>query len=177
MKTYFRLRLIGVMLGVYALGATACETEGCTTDSCNHAVEIHVTAAAWLMGDYTVGVTTPERAFTCSLSLPELDSEGSAGAAGQTASSGSRAHCTQTAGPAAEQWEFPSIDFDRGFRINLDWETTELELTLHYEGQELLEERLIPTYTPVLAKGPDCPEFYRCSHYTPTLEARSPSVR
>jgi len=175
MNMYFRSVVTGAMLGVCALGVTACEEEPCTGIGCADPVMVHVTAAAWLTGEYTVGVTTPERAFTCSLSVPVLDSEGSAGAAGQAGVWSLPVECTQTAWLAAEQWEFPIIDFYHGFYIYLRWAPSEVELTLHYEGQELLEESLTPTYTKSYPNGPEC-DADPCLNYQATLEARSPTA-
>lgn len=175
MKTLFGRALTGALLGVYAVGGAGCEKQTCTGIGCTEPVEIYVTAEAWLVGDYTVGVSTPERAFTCNLPVPVLDSEGSVAAGGESAVWGLPADCTQTAGTAAEQWETPDIYFDRGFRIHLLWATSELELTLHYEGQTLLEESVTPTYTKSYPNGREC-DGSPCLNYKATLEARSPTL-
>lgn len=173
MKTYFRLMLTSVLLGACAVGVTGCATT-CTEIGCGDPVRISITAESWLTGDYTLSVTTPERAFTCSVPVAVLDSQGTTGAAGQTGSSGSQATCTQTAGPVAEQWEFPSIYFDLGFSIDLSWAASEVGLSLSYEGQKLLEERVSPSYSTLTPNGPDCAPA--CLSFQVTLDARSPTA-
>ena len=176
MKTYFRLVLTSALLGVCAFGATGCEGHSCSIVNarCLDSVHVYITAESWRTGDYTVGLTTPERAFTCSLPVPVLESEGSAGAAGQTGGWGSLAECTQTAGPAADQAEFPSIAFDHGVSIYLYGAPDEVLVTLHYQSQILLEERVIPSYTKSYLNGPECGPA--CLYSEATIEARSPTA-
>ena len=174
MKTNFWLTLTSAMLG--ACAAAGCEGQSCTAIGCSDPVDVYVTSKLWLTGDYTVGVTTPEGAFTCSLPVQVFHCEATVGAGGQSGVGCLPAECTQTAGPVAELGEIPRIYFDDGVRINLSWATSELELTLHYEGNELLKERVTPTYTKAYPNGRECDEN-PCLNSQVTLEAHSPKIR
>jgi|SRR6187399_2132570 len=174
LQTNFWRALTSAMLGASA--AAGCEGQSCTAIGCSDPVDVYVTSKVWLTGDYTVGVSTPGGAFTCSLPVQAFHCEAAVGAGGQSGVGCSLAECTQTAGALAEQWEVPRIYFDDGVRIDLSWAASELELTLHYEGNELLRERVTPTYAKSYPNGREC-DGDPCLNSQVTLEAHSPKIR